>query len=211
MLAGIHQDFAAALQETIETIVFHVARHARESTGLSDLAYAGGVAHNCTLNGKLRSSGLFNWIFVQPAAHDAGCALGAALFARAKALPDKPRPPFKHLYLGSPLPPPQTTEQQLSSWAPLIQFRRSADICGDTARLLAADAVVGWIQGRSEFGPRALGNRSILADPRPARNKARINEMIKKREAYRPFAPSVLEERAQEFSSPPQSPTTCSS
>jgi carbamoyltransferase len=92
-----------------------------------------------------------------------------------------------------------TIERRLKSWAPLIQFRKSADVCRDTAQLLAADAVIGWVQGRSEFGPRALGNRSILADPRPAENKARINDMIKKREGYRPFAPSVLEERAEEF------------
>jgi len=192
-IGQIHQDFAAALQEAIELIVFHVAKHFRNTTKIDCLTYAGGVAHNCTLNGKLRNSGLFKRIFVQPAAHDAGCALGAAVYAMNKAFPNVPPAQLHTLYLGPPLPTTDSIAQRLMQWSCMLNFARSQNICREAAELLARDSVIGWVQGRSEFGPRSLGNRSILADPRPAENKARINQMIKKREGYRPFAPSILD------------------
>src|SRR5262249_32979887 len=107
--------------------------------------------------------------------------------------------PLKHLYWGSDVGDSRWVESQLARWAPFVTAERSPAIHKDAARLLADGSVIGWVQGRSEFGPRALGNRSILADPRPADNKTRINAMVKKREAYRPFAPSVLAESADEF------------
>jgi carbamoyltransferase len=194
-----HRDFSAALQQALERIVFHVLSHYREQTGARSLCLAGGVAHNCSMNGRIAYSGLFDRMWVQPAAHDAGNALGAAL----AVLHDEGAPlapaPLRQVYLGSGVPDDAAVERELHGWGGLIEFERCADVVARTARLLAGGSVVGWVQGRSEFGPRALGNRSILADPRPAENKDRINAMVKKREGYRPFAPSARLERAGDF------------
>ncbi|AEV82932.1 carbamoyltransferase [Actinoplanes sp. SE50] len=189
----LHSDFAAGLQEALETVVLHVIRHFATSTGLRRMVYAGGVAHNCTLNGRLLHEGLFDEVYVQPAAHDAGGALGAALHAD-HVLGGGGRAAMPHLSLGTDLPSASRIADRLAAWSGLVEVTRLTDPIGTTARELAGGAVVGWVHGRSEFGPRALGNRSILADPRPAGNKSRINEMVKKREGYRPFAPSVLQE-----------------
>ncbi|KRQ09642.1 carbamoyltransferase family protein [Bradyrhizobium manausense] len=194
-----HRDVSASLQEALERIVFHILRHYREATGMTRLCLAGGVAHNCTVNGKLLYSGLFEDIFVQPAAHDAGCALGAALMASREIGQSAPRERLQEVYWGPDLGTEHCVEQELSAWVGHLDIERSDDVAGRAADLMANGAVIGWVQGRSEFGPRALGNRSILADPRPAANKDRINAMVKKREGYRPFAPSVLEEDAPEY------------
>jgi carbamoyltransferase len=198
-LAQWHKDFAAALQETLEEIVFHLLRHYKKKTNQRNLCLAGGVAHNCTLNGKILTSGLFENVFVQPAAHDAGCALGAALHAYFTATPEAKKHTLAHIYWGTPVGGSQAIAEQLAGWQRFISFEKMGQTAKATAELLAAGKVIGWVQGRSEFGPRALGNRSILADPRPAENKDRINQMVKKREGYRPFAPAVLEEEADEF------------
>lgn len=194
-----HRDVSASLQEALERIVFHILRHYRESTGMKRLCLAGGVAHNCTLNGKLLYSGLFEDIFVQPAAHDAGCALGAALMVSNEAGQPAPRERLQAVYWGPDVGSDDSIEQELKGWAGHLEIERTADVATRAAEWMADGAVIGWVQGRSEFGPRALGNRSILADPRPAANKDRINAMVKKRESYRPFAPSVLEEDAGAF------------
>lgn len=194
-----HKDLAAALQEALEDIVFHVVRWHREATGLRRLCFAGGVAHNCSLNGRLLNSGLFDEIFVQPAAHDAGCALGAGMLTSQEAGSAVPVARLRDVYLGSDIGPVDEVNAELARWSSMLTATHCQSIAETTAHLLAQGAVVGWVQGRSEFGPRALGNRSIVADPRPALNKERINLMVKKREEYRPFAPSVLEERAGEF------------
>jgi carbamoyltransferase len=109
------------------------------------------------------------------------------------------REPLTHVYLGPDLPRPAGIEAELSRWRHFVDFTREDDVCRRAAQLVAEDRVIGWVQGRSEFGPRALGNRSILADPRPVRNRDRINAMVKKREGYRPFAPSVLREDAHRY------------
>ncbi|WP_407189977.1 carbamoyltransferase [Bradyrhizobium centrosematis] len=192
-----HRDVSASLQEALERIVFHILRHYRDLTGMKRLCLAGGVAHNCTVNGKLLYSGLFDDIFVQPAAHDAGCALGAALMASQEEGRPAARERLQDVYWGPDLG--DAVEQELNAWAGHLHIERSDDAAGRAAEWMANGAVIGWVQGRSEFGPRALGNRSILADPRPASNKTRINAMVKKREGYRPFAPSVLEEDAAEY------------
>ncbi|PQV43563.1 carbamoyltransferase [Paraburkholderia sp. BL21I4N1] len=194
-----HRDVAASLQEALERIVFHILRHHREVTGMKRLCIAGGVAHNCTMNGKLLYSGLFEDIFVQPAAHDAGCALGAALMMSNDFGQPAPRERLQEVYWGPDLGSDLVVEQELNAWAGHLDVERSDDVAGRAADWMANGAVIGWVQGRSEFGPRALGNRSILADPRPTANKDRINAMVKKREGYRPFAPSVLEDDAHEF------------
>ena len=113
--------------------------------------------------------------------------------------------PLTHVYLGRPAGP-AALDAKLRDWAGVLEFEACADICGEAAQRLSAGAVLGWVQGRSEFGPRALGNRSIVADPRPAENKDRVNLMVKKREAYRPFAPSVLSEHAGEYFEIPDYP-----
>jgi carbamoyltransferase len=193
-----HKDLAAAVQEALETIVLHVATHVVTTTGMRDLCFAGGVAHNCSLNGRLARSGLFDRLFVHPAAHDAGTAAGAAALAYDRESTSARCAALRHVYLGTQAPA-SDVDAALDRWRDVVRTRRSDDVCRESARLLAGGAVIGWVQGRSEFGPRALGNRSILADPRPAENKRIVNAMVKKREAFRPFAPTVLAERAHEF------------
>jgi carbamoyltransferase len=200
-----HKDIAAALQEALEEIALHLIRHYQQATKEKNLCLAGGVAHNCTLNGKILSSGLFQNIFVQPASHDAGCALGAALHSYYSAHSKAAKPErIKHVYWGKNIGDNHDIDSKLNRWRNFLAVSYKENIIESTAELLASDKVVGWVQGRSEFGPRALGNRSILADPRPAANKDRINQMVKKRESYRPFAPSILEEEVGDYFEIPQ-------
>jgi carbamoyltransferase len=197
-ISQLHQDVAAGLQEALEAVMLHVLSHYRAKTGRARLCLAGGVAHNCSANGRIAESGLFEELFVQPAAHDAGCALGAALacsiagdVARSGRL--------RHVYWGTPLQGANEIAAELEPWRPLVKFARVDNVVDRAAALMASGAILGWVQGRSEFGPRALGNRSILADPRPASHKDLINAMVKKREGFRPFAPAVIEERVADF------------
>jgi len=197
-----HEDVAAALQCALESIVLHVLEYYRRTTGLEKLCLAGGVAHNCTLNGKILRSGLFSHVFVQPASHDAGTALGAAIYANSAGVPNARvagARTMPHQYWGSDIGGEGTVGARLGRWAPLVSAERCADIADAGAALLAEGRVIGWVQGRAEFGPRALGNRSLLADPRPASNKELINAMVKKRESFRPFAPAVMAEHADEW------------
>ena len=199
-----HMDIAAAVQAMLERIVFHIVRHYKTVTRKERLCLAGGVAHNCTMNGKILCSGLFKNVFVQPAAHDAGGALGAAYaaFNEERTMPRASQ--ARHVYLGTHVGTDKAIEETLRLWGEVLSYKKSDRVAEETAELLANGSVVGWVQGRSEFGPRALGNRSILADPRPAINKSLINQMVKKRESYRPFAPSVLEDRVQDFFNVPE-------
>lgn len=194
-----HKDFAAALQEALEEIVLHVLGHFAQATGERSLCLAGGVAHNCSMNGAILTSGGFDRVFVQPAAHDAGNAVGAALALDAEARRPLRHEAMTHIYLGPSVGDRDAIRMELQKWETLLAVELCPDITARTARLLADGAVVGWVQGRSEFGPRALGNRSILADARPVANRDRVNGMVKKREAYRPFAPSVPQERLGDF------------
>lgn len=200
-----HKDLAAAIQDALETMAFHLIDGARRTTGHRNLCLAGGVALNCTFNGRLAKTGWFDEIFVQPASTDAGAALGAALHVDRTASPGRRRAPLTHVYFGREAGT-AALESTLADWAELLTFEKSADVCRDAAAKLSAGAVLGWVQGRSEFGPRALGNRSIVADPRPAGNKDRVNLMVKKREAFRPFAPSVMAEHAGEYFELPDYP-----
>lgn len=191
-----HKDYAATLQQVLEDIVFHILRHHRQLTGHRNLVLSGGVAQNSTLNGKILASGLFRDVYAGPATADSGCAIGAALKVAHEIKPGLPKVRARQAYWG---PTPDGSEKILRAWSGFVEFRQMHDTAQETAELLAQGSVIGWVQGAGEFGPRALGNRSILADPRPAANKELINAMIKKREGYRPFAPSVLEERVDEF------------
>lgn len=195
----VHKDLAAAVQQTLERVVFHLLGHWRSRLGLGDVCFAGGVAQNSAMNGRILAGGLFERMFVQPASHDAGAALGAGTLV---ARQDRPRAkPFvlRDVYLGPDLGADGDIEDTLKPWRDLLTWERHDDIADTAARLLADGEVIGWARGRSEFGPRALGNRSILADPRPVGNKDRINALIKNRESYRPFAPAVLAEAAGEY------------
>jgi carbamoyltransferase len=188
-------DIAASLQERTEEVILHMARWCHEATGLPNLCLAGGVALNSVANGKLLRGGPFERIYIQGAANDAGCALGAAQY-RAHATHGLPWQEMRHLYYG---PGYDTGEVEDALKATRMPYRVVEDPAETAAQLLAGNQIVGWYQGRMEFGPRALGNRSILADPRQADMKDRINAAIKFREPFRPFAPSVLAERSREY------------
>ena len=197
-IAQKDMDFAASLQEALENMMGHLLRHYRAATGQRRLALAGGVALNCAMTGRLLLEGLFEEIFVQPASNDAGCALGAALCATA--WPDgKVAPQMEHCYWGPSLPAADEVERLVEEWAGVVGYRRMADPSDEVAALLADGAIVGWAQDRMEFGPRALGNRSIVADARFATATRRINGAIKKRDNFQPFAPSVLEEELHTY------------
>ncbi|MGH9348509.1 MAG: carbamoyltransferase family protein, partial [Vicinamibacterales bacterium] len=199
------KDVAMAAQATLERIVHHVVAHAVRSTGHDRLCLAGGVALNCRMNGDLLRRGLVRQIFVQPAAHDAGLSLGAALHVHHSSQQrPAPRSRLRHVYWGGHCGSEAEIEALLRAWEVFVDWDRVPEPQAVVAKLMSEGTIVGWVHGRSEFGPRALGNRSILADPRPAVNKDVINALVKKREAFRPFAPSVLEEYAGEvFELPP--------
>jgi carbamoyltransferase len=188
-----HADIAASLQARLEEAMLALAAAARRLTGARDLCLAGGVALNCAMNGRLRAAAPFDRTFAGPAPHDAGCAMGAALAVAADA-GDRPRPPSP--YLG-PACTPDTIARVVAT--SLLPARRLADPAATAAQLVAQGHAVAWLQGRLELGPRALGNRSILADPRDPAMPGFLNRHVKQREEFRPFAPAVLAERAGEL------------
>jgi carbamoyltransferase len=192
-----HRNIAAALQECLEKTMHHICSYFQKQTSLRRLALAGGVALNCTSNGSLVRSGLFDEIYVQPAAGDDGAALGAALFRAALRCKDLNK------RLPVPFFGPASSNDEIASalrqYASEIDFRsfsNLAEVSAEAAKWIARGQVIAWHRGRMEFGPRALGNRSILADPAHPEMRDRINAMVKKREAFRPFAPAVSFEQA---------------
>jgi carbamoyltransferase len=193
-----HIAIACSLQRKLERVVVRLVRHWAGVTGLRALCLAGGTALNCTMNGVIDRLGLFDEIFVQPAANDPGAALGAALYAWHADHPGEPGRAQVHSSFG-PAYTDEEIDAALRAFDDRLVVRRAVRIEDDVARLIAEGNIVGWFQGRMEFGPRALGNRSILADPRDPAMKDHLNEVVKKREEFRPFAPSVIAERAGEF------------
>jgi carbamoyltransferase len=197
-------DLAASVQQVTDEIVLRLARTLRQETGQRHLCLAGGVALNCVSNGLLVRERVFDETWVQPAAGDAGGALGAALVAWHRENPDVPRVPQRPDAMSGSLLGPASSDDEVRDFLasqslphePMADERALAE---RVAGLLANGAVVGWVQGRMEFGPRALGARSILADPRRPEMQRDLNLKIKFRESFRPFAPSVLAERAREF------------
>jgi carbamoyltransferase len=211
------------MQEVLEDTVLQLATWLRERTGEHELAMAGGVALNCVMNSRLRDAGIFRRVWVQPAAGDAGTALGAALWTDARerrgleddstheALPEgsdagngniftlAPRRwQMEHAYLGPAFDDGEI--EALLRWAQL-RYRRVADVAGHTAQLLADNKIVAWFQGRMEFGPRALGARSLLASPIDPAMQARLNE-LKDREDFRPVAPAINAEQLADWFEP---------
>ena len=196
-------DLARSIQEVTEEIMFRMARHVRKETGMKDLCLAGGVALNCVANGRILREGVFDRIWIQPAAGDAGGALGAALFAWHQYL-EKPRKAdgtrdSQHgSYLGPAFTKEEIRDYLTSHHIPFLELKDD-EIPETIADLIAAEKVIGWFQGRMEFGPRALGGRSIIGDARSPKMQEVMNLKIKFRESFRPFAPTVLRERVSEY------------
>ncbi len=190
-----YADVAYALQNTLEETGLHIARWLHQETGLKNLCMTGGVALNSVMNGRILLETPFEEFFAQPAAADSGTALGAALYVSVCVL-GQPRPQGNYIYLGPGFDDAQI-EQVLRQNN--ISYQRPDDIAHYTATQVAEGKIVGWFQGRMEFGPRALGNRSILADPRSPDSKPRLNDKVKHREPFRPFAPSALVEESHRF------------
>lgn len=202
-LEQFHMDIAASVQAVTEEIVLKLAKSLSAETGIKNICLAGGVALNCVANGKLQRSGLFDGVWIQPAAGDAGGALGAAQ-ALAHIYHDVPRTVRQNdnmqgSYLGKEFSDDEIRERLTAAGAHFTEFPDTNSMITAAADALASEQVVGWFQGRMEFGPRALGGRSILGDPRSPAMQKNLNLKIKYRESFRPFAPSVLAEKVNEF------------
>ena len=196
-------DLARSIQEVTEEIMFRMARHVRQKTGLKDLCLAGGVALNCVANGRILREGIFDRIWIQPAAGDAGGALGAALFTwhqylgqtrQADDLNDSQR----GSYLGPEFSRDEIRVYLTANHIPFTELT-DAELPGKIADLIKAEKVIGWFYGRMEFGPRALGARSIIGDAQSPKMQEVMNLKIKFRESFRPFAPTVLREKVSEY------------
>ena len=200
-LTQFHMDIAASIQVVIEEIILKISKSIAEEFNIKNLCLAGGVALNCVANGKILKEGIFNEIWIQPAAGDAGGSLGAALAYWYKEMKNE-RLNFSDQMKGSFLGPKfeeKEIENELISLSANFEKKDSKQIIIDTAKELSNNKIVGWFQGRMEFGPRALGSRSILADPRSEKMQKNLNLKIKFRESFRPFAPSVLNEHVSEW------------
>ncbi len=201
LLTQFHMDIAASIQEVTEEIILKISKNISSNYRIKNLCLAGGVALNCVANGKIQKEKIFEKIWIQPAAGDAGGSLGAALAYWYHEL-DKPRIEFKDQMKGSYLGPKfenDLIEVKLKSLKANYTKHNRNEIISITAKELANEKIIGWFQGRMEFGPRALGGRSILADPRSEKMQKELNLKIKFRESFRPFAPSVLREDVNEW------------
>ncbi|MCK5340895.1 MAG: hypothetical protein KAJ60_07460, partial [Desulfobulbaceae bacterium] len=204
-LTQAYMDMALAVQEVTEEIVMRLARTARELTGAKNLVLAGGVALNCVANGKMLRERVFDNIWLQPAAGDAGGALGAAYAAhyiwsgQERKIQEPGRDAMQGSYLGPEFGPNDVKRLSRKFQTVHTSFDDFPTLCDRVAELLDQGQVVGWFQGRMEWGPRALGNRSIIGDPRNPEMQKKLNLKIKYREGFRPFAPSVLAEEIREY------------
>jgi carbamoyltransferase len=191
-----HRNIAASAQKLVEEIVLGLARRLRKLTGLPNLCMAGGVALNCSMNGRLLREGPFDSIFVQPAAGDDGIAIGAAFQLHHRLTGAGRSFVMEDARLG-----PEWSSEEIRAFldSAKLPYIKPGDLEKHAAGLIAEGKIVGWFQGRAEFGPRALGARSILADPTRPEMRDLLNKYVKHREEFRPFAPSCLEERAGEF------------
>lgn len=194
------EDLAWRIQDDTEKVLLHRANWLRETTGAKNLCLVGGVALNCVANGKIARESGFENVWIQPAAGDDGIAIGCAYYGHLE-VQKKPRTfVMNHAFLGMKYKAEDIDKASSKGLARVATKRTvSSNICAETAKVLAGGKVIGWFQGRSEFGPRALGNRSIIADPRTAEMKDTLNSRVKHRQPFRPFAPIVLFERAEEI------------
>jgi carbamoyltransferase len=192
-----HYDLAWGFQKFAEEIIVHICRALRERTGMDRLAIAGGVALNCVANSKILEETPFREVYVFPNAGDRGLSVGAALYGHQVVLDGQKRCAPMHDYLGGTASEPEIVDALSAS--DNTKFRKSDDIASECAALISEGRIIGWVQGGAEFGPRALGHRSLLADPRKVASKERLDREIKRREWFRPYAPSVLAEHADEY------------
>ena len=202
-LSQKEMDLARSVQEVTEDVMLRMAKHIRKETGQKNLCLAGGVALNCVANGKLLRENVFENIWIQPAAGDAGGALGAALTAWYQYLGNERTANGKTDAMNGAYLGPEFTNEEIENWLtekeiPFKQLNNDT-LYSETASLLAKEKIVGWFQGRMEFGPRALGNRSIVGDSRSPKMQTTMNIKIKFREGFRPFAPSVLSEKVSDY------------
>ena len=193
-----HQDVAATLQWRLEEIVIALLNQLYERVKTPNLCYAGGVAFNCVANGMIRERTPFEEVYIQPAAGDAGLAVGAAQYVHHQVLGDPRKFQMTHAYWGPEHTPDRIAGTLDRAGVSYVSMERP-DLVERAAELIADGRIVGWFQGRTEWGPRALGNRSIVADPRRAEMKEILNRRVKHREPFRPFAPSILEEDTAEW------------
>jgi predicted NodU family carbamoyl transferase len=194
-IGSLHADIAAAAQAALERVVLDLTSYWLVKTGHTALTLSGGVAQNTSCNGKLLGAGAAQ-VYLHPAVDDAGTALGAAY---AVSPPTRSRGYTLSPYLGAPLGSDADLDELLATWGRYVSAEVCSDVVGAAAEDLAAGRIIGWAQGRSEFGPRALGNRSILGDPRDVENRDRVNAVVKKRESYRPLAPATTTDNARRF------------
>ena len=200
----IYMDMALAIQQVTEEIVLRLARTAKKLTGSNALCLAGGVALNCVANGRILEEKIFDSVWIQPASGDAGGALGAALAQwyigmESPRTTDEKTDAMQGSYLGPVFGQDSIKKVCKRFNAPYSSYSNEDELCDVVSDLLASGNIVGWFQGRMEYGPRALGNRSILGDPRNPEMQKRLNLKIKFREGFRPFAPSILEEYVSEY------------
>jgi carbamoyltransferase len=192
-----YESLCASAQAALERVVLAQARALRAATGSKNLCFAGGLALNCVANKRLLDETGFERIFVQPAAHDGGIAIGCAKYGWHRVLGEARRVPMRHAWLGR-AHGSDAIDRALARH-PLLTSRRAEDAAGEAARRVAEGQLVGWFQGGCEFGPRALGNRSVLADPRRSDVPELLNRRVKRRPDFQPYAPSVLADRCAEF------------
>jgi carbamoyltransferase len=199
-ITPFHQDVARSLQAVLEEILLEKASYLHQRTGLPDLCMAGGVALNVVANGRILREGPFERLFVQPAAGDSGACLGAAAHAWVELTGRRPETgPLRHVFLGPRWSADEVAGLIAATGIAALDFRgRESALLEAVVNRLAGGQVVGWFHGAMELGPRALGGRSLLADPRDPAMRDRLNRLVKKREAFRPFAPSVLASHAAE-------------
>jgi carbamoyltransferase len=191
-----HKDFAYHLQRKTEEILVSLVKNLTDRTGNGNVALAAGIGMNCKANRTIHDLDCVDSLFIQPAANDSGVSLGAALEGYRLHTESRPNPGFGDIYLGSRY---EGGEVEATLTNAKLDYERADDICREVATLLADGKLVGWFQGRMEFGARALGNRSILADPRTEESLNRVNKNVKNREPWRPFAPSLLEDAREEY------------
>jgi carbamoyltransferase len=197
-LSQYHKDMAASVQRVTEELIFHILNHLQKRTGLNNICIAGGVAQNSVANGKLTRNTGFKNVYIPSAGHDAGISMGAALYVYNQVLKQQRAEPIWSAYTGS-----RSTNEEIEQYLQSrnIAYKRltDAELYDKVTDQLINAGVVGWFNGRAEFGPRALGARSILADPRRSDAKDLLNAKIKRRESFRPFAPSILKEFVEEY------------
>ncbi|MGZ4055329.1 MAG: carbamoyltransferase family protein [Bacteroidia bacterium] len=197
-LTQYHKDLAASVQRFTEELIFHILTHLHKKTGIDNLCIAGGVAQNSVANGKILKNTPFKNVYIPPAGHDAGTSIGSALFLYNQILKQKRVAPTYSGALGS-----HFSDEEIETYlrSQKVNFAKQSDseLYDKVTNCIIDGGVVGWFQGRAEFGPRALGHRSIIADPRRADAKEILNLKIKRRESFRPFAPSILKEFVPDY------------